>query len=137
MKRWIFVLVLIFFGIEAKAQKLGDVARAERLRQQELSASKVIKEVGERKVEAPAPPPAVPEIRASKPVVDKRQAIERVLQTERLDLLKQRSALLIKLGKVSKDPKAVQEIEDGLAEIQRRAAELKVERVMKLEEHSK
>ena len=136
------ILVLLLLAANVHAQSLGDIARAERKRREQVEPSKVIVKVGEKKPEEiPSTPPpkatAPLELQVQEAEVKDDEHFEQEFQNERLALLKKRSALLSKLGEVIRDRDAVHQIELELQQVQQRAAQLKVERLSKLEERKR
>lgn len=120
----IFVLLI---GVEAQGQSLADVARAERKRQQAVEAAMKIQKLGDKAaaVQQEVPPAADSEKAKKEP--EKELPLEQKLRNERVDLVKKRSELLVRLSEVKDDPEAVKSIEAELIGLTKRAELLKLE----------
>jgi hypothetical protein len=136
LKTTLTALCIVVMSSALNAQDIGDVARAERKRQQEIDSSKVIQKIGDKKDAPVTGAIAAPEASDAAQSVDL-QKIEKEMAQQRVDVMKQRSALLMKLNEVIHDRRAVEEIEKQLVELQNRSAELKLERIARLEEKKK
>ena len=115
MKALGIAVLVIGITTTAQAQSIGALARAERKRQQEVAATKIVVK------EIPAPVE-----KAAPPAVDT-QSIVAAHAAERAELDHEKAILLNKLSDVIHDRKAVQDIEQRLTEIQKRSDELKQE----------
>ena len=129
MKR--LLIFVLFIGVEARAQSLADVARAERLRQQNIEAALKVQKFGDK--------PATPTEEAPKAEVaaqtpndpPKEPTLEEKLRNERTDIIKQRSQLLVRMGELRHDPVAVKAIEAQLMELSKRAEAAKLQHLGK------
>ena len=132
MKRVLIALILMIATSSlAKAQSIGDIARAERKRQTAVTA-RVMPEPPEKppvvvdpKVEARTPE-VKPEVKQDlKPEEKTDTTLSAAQETELAQLQQEKGVLLTRLGDVIHDRKAVQEIEERLSQIQKRTLELK------------
>ena len=134
MKRlFIPVLFLLLTGIEARTQSLADAARAERLRQQNLESVLTVQKLGDKPVAAAEEDPkaAAPE---ATPEPKKELTPKEKLRNERVDIVRKRSELLVRMGEVKHDPVAVREIEAELIELSKRAETAKLQHLEKKEQ---
>jgi hypothetical protein len=122
-------LAFFLFGIGTtlNAQSIGAVARAERQRQHDIEAAmSATKEISAQNTSTDADHAAKTE--ESKNNTDHTKEID--------DLQHEKETLLVKLNKVIHDRKAVQGIEQRMAEIQKRLNELKPDNTPKTESKS-
>ncbi len=134
MKR-LFIAVLFFFltGIEARTQSLADTARAERLRRQNLESVLTVQKLGDKPVAAAEEEPKAAEPETT-PEPKKELTPKEKLRNERVDIIRKRSELLVRMGEVKHDPAAVREIEDDLIELSKRAETAKLQHLGKKEQ---
>ena len=128
MKRiWVAALFILSIAPIAKAQSIGDLARAERKRQQEITTTSKVMPVSEKPatVETPKAEAAKPEDPKPEPAKVQPVRTEPSHGVELADLQQEKTSLLMKLNDVIRDRKAVQDIEQRLAEILKRTDELK------------
>lgn len=111
MKSITIAVFLISVSVTLNAQSLGTLAKAERQRQHNSEAVQVLKEINA----SPEPEHAA---QPEEPPKDPHTV-------ERAELEREKATLLLKLNEVIHDRKAVQEIQERLAEIQKRTNELK------------
>jgi hypothetical protein len=128
VKRLMILVLLI--GIEARAQSLADLARAERLRQRNVEAKLKVNIRGE-KVAAPAAERQKAEAPENKPEEKKELTAEEKLLNERVDIIKKRSELLVRMGQYRDDPEAVKAIELELMELSKRSETAKLQHLGK------
>jgi hypothetical protein len=121
-----FVIFILLLAVDAQAQSLADVARAERERQQRSRSALKVEKVGEpsaamaKKNSKPAET-----VQATTPAEAESQkksepSIAEQLQNERVDIIKKRSELLVRLDQ-TKDPEIKKSLEAQLMEIAKRA----------------
>lgn len=129
---------VLLFSIEARAQNLADIARAERQRQQAVQSTlKIEKQGGGVTVSesaTPAPAPVVTETAKAGP--DKEVPLKQKLEKERVDLIQKRSALLVKLDETT-DPEAAKAIEADLIALTKKAEDLKLQHLNKVDKPQK
>jgi hypothetical protein len=124
----IFIAIfLISISSTVNAQSIGDLAKAERQRKQETGTAKLtVKQINPVNPVA-EPEPVVPAAAVPPAVVPPVEQPKNDHSAEQASLEHEKAALLMKLTGVIHDRQAVQEIEQRLAEIQRRSSELKSE----------
>ena len=122
------IIVLLFaalIGVNAQAQSLADVARAERQRQAALKSVETFEKAGARApVERQTPAQPTEE---EKGETEEEPTLEEKLQNERANLIRERSALLVRLDQVKDDPEAARSIEEQLIALTKRAEDLKLQ----------
>ena len=124
------MILMLLIGIEARAQSLADLARAERLRQRSVEATLKVNIRGERVV-TPAAEPQKAEAPEKKPEEKKELTPEEKLLNERVDIIKKRSDLLVRMGQYRDDPEAVKAIELELIELSKRSEAAKLQHLGK------
>jgi hypothetical protein len=123
------VVFILLFGLELQGQSIADLARAERKRQAEVQAKTEFQKFGAaRETVKEVAPEAAAEVKKEP---EKEISLEQKLQNERVDLIKKRSALLVKLDEVKNDPEATKEIEEELIGLTRKAESLKMQHLGK------
>lgn len=127
--KWLLIFVL-FIGVEAHGQSLADRARAERLRQQSVEAVFKVNVRGEKQL-APAKETPKEQAVETKPDPKKELRPEEKLMDERVDIIKTRADLLVRMGQVRDDPAAVRAIELELMELAKRSEAAKLQHLGK------
>ncbi len=128
-----FVMILAaLVALPLQAQNLGDIARAQRNRQQSPTPSRVFVLLGAlpgvEEVPAPDKPPV--ETEHTSDSADDGGSIEEELQARHLGIVRQRSVLLESLGSVIHDPASVRRVEEELQELERRLGDIKLQRLI-------
>ena len=128
-----FVMILAALAaLPLQAQNLGDIARAQRNRQQGPAASRVFVLLGALPGAEEVPTPDTPPVETehTSDSADDGGSIEEELQARHLGIIRQRSALLESLGSVMHDAASVRRVEEELQELERQLAEVKLERLI-------
>ena len=120
-----FVLALLI-TVELHGQGLADVARMERKRQAAVEAAVKVETQGDHNASKKAPDAEEPQKPEVEEQADDKVSIEKKLQQERVDMVRERSALLVKLDEMKNDPEAAKAIELQLIEVTKRNEELKL-----------
>ena len=132
------LIFILLISVELQAQTLADIARAERKRQQAMEAALKVEKQGEKPAALPEPqPPADVEKAVKESESEKEIPLEKKLQQERVDVMKKRSALLVRLDEVKHDPEAVKSIELQLIELSRQNEDLKLQHLKNAENAEK
>ena len=128
-----FVMILAALAaLPLQAQNLGDIARAQRNRQQVPTPSRVFVLLeampGAEEVQAPDAAPAETEHPSDS--ADDGPLIEEELQARHLGIVRRRSALLLSLGTFVHDSASVRRVEEEVQGLERQLAEIKLERLI-------
>ncbi len=134
MKRLLIpVIFFLLTGIEARAQSLADAARAERLRQQNVESTVKVQKAGDKPVAAAEEDQKAETVET--PTEPKKEITQKEkLRNERVDIVKKRSELLVRMDEVKHDPLAVKAIEAELIGLSRRAESAKLQHLGKNEQ---
>jgi hypothetical protein len=114
------IVLILLFGFNLHGQSIADLARAERKRQAAVEAKTELQKFGTAQAAVKEGEPE-----AAKKEPDKEISVEQKLQNERVDLIRKRSALLVKLDETKNDPQAAKSIEAELIGLTKEAENLK------------
>jgi hypothetical protein len=126
---------MLLLSFQLQAQTLADIARAEKARQQAVEAAVKFEKQAEKEPES-AQPLSV-ESNNKEKEAEKEITPEEKLQRERVDVLKKRAALLLRLEELRGDTEAMKSVELELMELTKRNEQLKLEHLETVEARKK